>query len=94
MIAVLEVLGAFGLETALVQRANVSREHFDSVWTFNLLFGLGLGVIVIALAWPVAFFYGDPRLFSVLIILALNYHARWHWVMSFGGTDCSCGLGQ
>jgi O-antigen/teichoic acid export membrane protein len=34
MIAVLEVLGAFGLETALVQRANVSREHFDSVWTF------------------------------------------------------------
>ena len=29
MIAVLEVLGAFGLETALVQRAEVSREHFD-----------------------------------------------------------------
>ena len=55
MIAVLEVLGAFGLETALVQRANVSREHFDSVWTFNLLFGLGLGVIVSALAWPIAF---------------------------------------
>ena len=72
MIAVLEVLGAFGLETALVQRANVSREHFDSVWTFNLLFGLGLGVIVSALAWPIAFFYGDPRLSSVLLVLALR----------------------
>lgn len=72
MIAVLEVLGAFGLETALVQRANVSREHFDSVWTFNVLLGLGLGVIVIALAWPIALFYGDPRLFSVLLVLALR----------------------
>ena len=55
MIAVLEVLGAFGLETALVQRADVSHEHFDSVWTFNCLFGLCLGGIVIALAWPIAF---------------------------------------
>ena len=71
-IAMLEVLGAFGLETALVQRADVSRQHFDSVWTFNVLFGLSLGVIVIALAWPVASFYGDPRLFSVLLILGLR----------------------
>ena len=72
MIAVLEVLGAFGLETALVQRADASREHFDSVWTFNLLFGLGLGVIVIALARPIAFFYRDPRFFSVLLVLGLR----------------------
>jgi len=72
MIAVLGVLGAFGLETALVQRVNVSREHFDSVWTFNCLFGLCLGGIVIALAWPIAFLYGDPRLFSVLLVLALR----------------------
>ena len=41
MIAMLEVLIAFGLETALVQRANVSREHFDSIWTFNLYLGWG-----------------------------------------------------
>src|SRR5215831_19280765 len=72
MIALLEVLGAFGLETALVQRADVSHEHFDSVWTFNCLFGLCLGGIVIALAWPIAFLYGDPRLFSVLLVLALR----------------------
>jgi lipopolysaccharide exporter len=71
-IAVLEVLGAFGLETALVQRADASREHFDSVWTFNLLFGLGLGLIVIALARPIVFFYRDPRLFSVLLVLGLR----------------------
>ena len=55
-IAMLEVLGVFGLETALVQRADVSRQHFDTVWTFNVLFGLSLGVIVITLAWPVASF--------------------------------------
>ena len=72
MIAVLEVLGAFGLETALVQHVNVSRQHFDSVWTFNLLFRMSLGVVVIALAWPIAIFYRDPRFFPCLLVLALR----------------------
>src|SRR5215470_5868464 len=69
MIAVLEVLGAFGLETALVQHVNVSRQHFDSVWTFNLLFRMSLGVVVIALAWPIAIFYRDPRFFPCCLFL-------------------------
>jgi polysaccharide biosynthesis protein len=37
VIAMLEVLGAFGLDVALVQRVDATREHFDTVWTFILL---------------------------------------------------------
>src|SRR5688572_6817692 len=33
LIALLEVLGAFGLETALIQRTDARREHYDTVWT-------------------------------------------------------------
>ena len=57
VIAMLEILGAFGLETALVQRTDATRDDFDSVWTFNVIFGLSLGLIVGGLAWPTAQFY-------------------------------------
>jgi len=40
VIAMLEILGASGLETALVQRTDATRDDFDSVWTFNVIFGL------------------------------------------------------
>jgi lipopolysaccharide exporter len=73
VIAMLEVLGAFGLDTALVQRVDATREHFDAVWTFQLIVGLCLGLIVAALAWPTARFYDDPRLATVMFVLALRH---------------------
>jgi O-antigen/teichoic acid export membrane protein len=72
IIAMLEILGAFGLEAALVQHAAASRRHFDAVWTFNVAFGLSLGLVVAGLAWPVAVTYEDPRFYSVLIVLGLR----------------------
>ena len=72
VIAMLEILGAFGLETALVQRTDATRDDFDSVWTFNVFFGLSLGLIVGGLAWPTAQFYNDPRLVSVMLFLGLR----------------------
>jgi O-antigen/teichoic acid export membrane protein len=68
----LELLGAFGLDTAIVQRADARPEHFNAVWTFNLLFGLGMGIVVACLAWPAAWLYGDPRLVPVMYVLALR----------------------
>jgi O-antigen/teichoic acid export membrane protein len=71
-IAVLEVIGAFGLETALVQRAVAERAHFDAAWSFNVLFGLATALVTAALAAPAASFYGDPRLVEVMLILAVG----------------------
>jgi len=72
LIAMLEVVGAFGFDTALVQRADARREHFDTVWTLNVLFGLATGVVVVCLAWPTARLYRDPRLVSVMFVLGLR----------------------
>jgi O-antigen/teichoic acid export membrane protein len=71
LIAMLELLGAFGLDTALIQRSDARREHFDAAWTFHVLFGLGTGVAVAGLAWPVAWLYGDSRLVLVMLMLGL-----------------------
>jgi len=73
VIAILELLGAFGLESALVQRTDANRTHFDAVWTFNIAFGICLGLLVAAVAEPTANFYGDPRLVSVMLIIGLRY---------------------
>src|SRR2546426_10017964 len=45
MIGLLEILGAFGFDTALIRQADASREHFDAVWTFNVLFGFGVALM-------------------------------------------------
>jgi lipopolysaccharide exporter len=73
VIVMLEVLGAFGLDIALVQRVDATREHFDTVWTFHLIVAVCLGLIVAALAWPTARFYDDPRLATVMFVLALRH---------------------
>jgi PST family polysaccharide transporter len=72
IIAVLEVMGAVGLDTALVQRVDATEEHFNTVWTFNLIFGIFLAAIVVSLAWPMAKIYDDPRLATVMLLLGLR----------------------
>lgn len=70
LIGMLEVLGAVGMDIALIQRADARREHFDTAWTFHVLFGLVTAVLVACIAWPLASFYEDPRLVSVMLMLA------------------------
>lgn len=73
LIAILEVLGAVGLDMALIQNAQARREHYDSAWTFHVLFGLITGALVLAAAPAVAAFYGDPRLIAVMYMICLAH---------------------
>ncbi len=73
LIAMLEVLGAVGLDTALIQRADARREHFDAAWTFHILFGLTTAVIIACVAWPLASYYEEPRLIWVMPIIAIAH---------------------
>ncbi|MEO8443558.1 MAG: lipopolysaccharide biosynthesis protein [Gammaproteobacteria bacterium] len=70
LLGMLEVLGAVGLDVALIQRPDARREHFDTAWTFHVLFGLATALVVSVAATPVASFYDDPRLMPVMLMLA------------------------
>lgn len=72
IIAILELLGAFGFDMALIQNAGAKREDYNTAWTFNVLFGLVSALIVIALAIPAAAFYAEPRLENLIYVLALG----------------------
>jgi lipopolysaccharide exporter len=53
-IAMLEALSAFGFETALIQRRSATRAHFDTAWTFNVVIGLSIGTLMLALSSELA----------------------------------------
>src|SRR5947207_11494995 len=71
LIALLSLLGDFGFDMALIQNPNAQRRHFDTVWTFNVMFGLATVAVLLLLADAVARFYNDPRLVPVIFGLAI-----------------------
>src|SRR4051812_34585881 len=56
VVALLELFSAFGLDSALIQKIDIGRAHYDTAWTFQLLFGVFIGVGLLAFAWPAAAF--------------------------------------
>lgn len=38
-------MGAFGFDTAFIQRKNTSRGHYDTAWTFNVIFGVAIALL-------------------------------------------------
>lgn len=70
VVALVELMSAFGFDVAIIQRRNATREHFDTAWTFAVMLGVGIAVVLALLAWPVAQFYREPRLLEILLVLA------------------------
>lgn len=68
-IALIELASAFSFEVALIQRSDLTRDHYDTAWTLNVAFALICGTLI-ALAAPMAAkFYAEPRLVEVMWVL-------------------------
>jgi lipopolysaccharide exporter len=72
LISALQLLFAFNFDVHLIQKADAGRVQFDTVWTFNLLFGLLCAVLLAVLAHPVSLFYKEMRLEAVIYTLAVG----------------------
>lgn len=70
---ILELVGAFSFDMALIQHRKAERAHYDTVWTFGVIFGCGCALILTVLALPAANFYHEPRLRAVIHVLSLSY---------------------
>ena len=69
--AVLEIMGTFSFDMALIQRDDAERRHYDTAWTFNALYGLVSAAVLVAVASGAATLYREPRLTPILYVLAL-----------------------
>lgn len=71
--AILDLFGAFSFDLALIQNPNAERRHYDTVWTFNVMFGLFCASSFALLAAPSARFYNEVRLENIMYALAVSH---------------------
>ncbi|WP_161790322.1 lipopolysaccharide biosynthesis protein [Inquilinus limosus] len=66
---VVSALTELSLSQSLIQHRNPEEEHFHSAWTLNLARSTVLAALIVALAWPIAWFYSDPRLGPIMLVI-------------------------
>lgn len=59
------------LAQALVQHRKPSEEHYDTVWTLNVGRSVLLAALLMLVALPTAWVYGDPRIVPLMSVIAL-----------------------
>lgn len=57
----------------LVQEKELTTERIRAVWAVQLGLGLGIACLVLLASYPVSVFYKEPRMFDILLVVALNY---------------------
>lgn len=72
ILGALEALTAFGFELGLIKSQAKDRARWDSAWTLNVALGLANAVLIAALSPAAAAFYGEPRVISVMLVLAVS----------------------
>ena len=72
VIAFVELASTFGFDLALIQREHLTREHYDTAWTFQVAVGFLCAGLIAAAAYPSAWFYDEPRLIPVMFVLAIS----------------------
>ena len=70
---VLNLFRDFGLSSATVQRLNVTDDQISTLFWINVLVGVILGLLLMAMAPVVVIFYHEPRLLWVTVILAMAF---------------------
>ena len=70
-IALIDMLGQFGVEVALIQNQHAERRHYDSAWTVNLVTAVVISALLVLLAGRASAFFGEPRVEWIIDWLAL-----------------------
>lgn len=92
ILPVMEIRG-FGIPQAMVQRKSMNAAEGRSLFYYNMRLQFAVFLIVALLAWPAAWFYGDERVFSLLLVfnvilvsmgLSILHHGLLRRQMRFG----------
>ncbi|KAK0339733.1 hypothetical protein LTR94_033376, partial [Friedmanniomyces endolithicus] len=67
------VLQDFGISRFVAGERNLTEAQVETCFSVSLIFALGIGLLIFALAWPVAWFYDNVRLTPLLLIIAGSY---------------------
>ena len=69
-------LGIFqdlGLSTATIQQERINHDQVSMLFWVNILFSLGLVILSVGVSPIIAWFYGEPKLSNIAIILSISF---------------------
>lgn len=66
------IFSNMGIAPAIVQRDDLSERQLDSIFTYSLILGIVLSVIVFLSSWVIADFYGKQLLIPLCQLLSIN----------------------
>lgn len=75
-VAMAELLTAFGFDIALIHRQDADDSHYNTAWTMQLSLGLGITLLMVGVASPIADFYKQDEVFWVICALSLGPFIR------------------
>lgn len=73
---VMNILDAFadmGVSSAIISYRDVTHDELNSLFYLNLAIGIGLTLLVFAISPVVVYYYKEPKIYTYLWILALNF---------------------
>ncbi|SEM45286.1 Membrane protein involved in the export of O-antigen and teichoic acid [Pseudoxanthomonas sp. GM95] len=71
LISIIEAILELPLSTALIRSEAIDRTLLNTAFTLGLVRGLAITALLCCVAWPLASFYGEPRLALLVCALAL-----------------------
>jgi O-antigen/teichoic acid export membrane protein len=71
VMAIVSSVTDISLSSALTQHSEPGEAHYNTAFTLNSIRSLGVTLVTGALAWPIAQIYNDPRLFNLIVVLAM-----------------------
>ena len=83
-IGFIQIFMDLGLSIGIIHKQDISQKQYSSLFWFNVLSGLVLTIILVALSPVVARLYDEPALTQILALLSLNIF------FSSLGTALSC----
>ena len=66
----IDALSTLGLQEALVRHPESDSGLYDTAFSMQAVRGLGTALVICLGAWPASMWFGEPRLFPILLLLA------------------------
>ena len=73
LIGFIAALRDLGAGQYLVQEKDLTPVKISATWTVLLLTGFFMASVVALAAYPVSRFYGEPRIFEIMLVIAVNF---------------------
>lgn len=69
----LDVFSRLGFQTVLIQKKDPTDDHYNTAWTFNLIFSLLSVAIFISISDYAASFYNREEISDIFIVISLLF---------------------